>query len=81
MSRYSKKKQSKKAWSESAKFKPYPSVATLDSSSSLAGSSGGMSIPSTTAKGLKAGGSSLIVTATGRLEEALGGHRELIKKL
>ena len=38
-----------------------------------------MSIPSTEAKGLLAGGSSLIVAVAGRSEEALRGHRGLIK--
>ena len=38
-----------------------------------------MSIPSTAAKGLLAEGSSLIVAAVGRSEEALGGHQVLIK--
>ena len=38
-----------------------------------------MSIPSTTAKGLKARGSSLTIMEAGRSEEAFGGHRGLIK--
>ena len=38
-----------------------------------------MSIPSTATKGLKAGGSSLVIVEAGRSEGALGGHRGLIK--
>ena len=52
----------------------------LDSSFTMVGSSGRMSISSTMAKGLLAGGSSLIVVVAGRSEEALEGHRGLIKK-
>ena len=50
-----------------------------DSPFVLAGGSDGISIPSTTTKGLEAGGSSLIVAAARGSEEALGGHRGLIK--
>ena len=50
-----------------------------NSPSVLAGGSNGISVPSTAVKGLKAKGSSLIVSAAGGSEEALGGHRGLIK--